>query len=94
MRLVFLRYVIIFVRIDYSNALNWFRFLLLAQCDLTPEQWAKLHEKIVECGAKEGASDADVQELLERKQPSTHLGKCTVACVMETGGMVRPTDIH
>lgn len=43
---------------------------------------------VKDCAAKEGASDADVQELFERKPPSSHPAKCTVACVGEISGMV------
>lgn len=38
--------------------------------------------------AKEGASDADIQEVLTRKPPSSHAGKCIGACIAETSGMV------
>lgn len=38
--------------------------------------------------AKEGASEADVQEVLSHKPPSSHAGKCVGACVGEAGGMV------
>lgn len=52
----------------------------------------RINQKIIECGAKEGASDADVQELIARNPPSTYAGKCTVACVVESGGMVSHFD--
>lgn len=47
-----------------------------------------LKAKIKDCAAKEGATDADVQEIFEKKPPSSHAGRCTMACVGEAGGMV------
>lgn len=48
-----------------------------------------LKAKIKDCAAKEGASDADVQEIFDHKPPSTRGGKCTAACVGETGGVIK-----
>lgn len=41
-----------------------------------------------ECQAKEGASDADMQALAKHEDPPSHEGKCVIACVMETIGVV------
>lgn len=40
------------------------------------------------CGAKEGASQADIDLTLEKKQPTTYPGKCVQACLAETAGML------
>lgn len=68
--------------------LNIFHTSIFSQCGLAPEQLEMLKQTIKDCAAKEGASDADVQEIFDRKPPSSHGGKCTVACVAEVAGMV------
>lgn len=39
-----------------------------------------LKAMLADCASKEGASDADLQEILAKKPPSTHAGKCIGAC--------------
>lgn len=58
------------------------------QCGMSPEQKEMIHNKIVECAAKEGGSDADVQAIMAHTPPTTHAGKCVGACVAEAGGLV------
>lgn len=41
-----------------------------------------------ECKAKEGASDADMAALAKHEDPPSKEGKCVVACVLETIGVV------
>lgn len=45
-------------------------------------------QKIIECGKKEGASDAEVQSMMAHNPPTTHEGKCVGACVTEATGVV------
>lgn len=40
------------------------------------------------CASKEGASDADVNEVFALKPPSTISGKCLHACIGSTTGAV------
>lgn len=40
------------------------------------------------CKEKEGASDDDIAAVMARDQPTTTTGKCLVACIMETIGVV------
>lgn len=50
----------------------------------------KIMEGIVmNCMAKEGASEADLAEMMGFKLPSTKTGQCLNACIMETFGIVR-----
>lgn len=41
------------------------------------------------CKAKEGATDADVQELASHQLGSTRTAQCLNACIMENIGFVR-----
>lgn len=49
---------------------------------------AMMMEIVGSCKAKEGASDADVAEVIAKNVPSTPEGKCLQTCVMEAGGIV------
>lgn len=50
----------------------------------------KIMEKIVmDCMAKEGASETDLAEMMGYKLPSTRSGQCLNACIMESIGIVR-----
>lgn len=40
------------------------------------------------CGAKEGASEAEIESIWAKKSPTTMPGKCIQACLAETAGMV------
>lgn len=40
------------------------------------------------CQTQEGATDADVQEVINRVQPTTDTSKCLRACMFETFGSV------
>lgn len=42
-----------------------------------------------ECKTKEGATDADVTEMLARNLPTTPAAKCMQACVVETIGIMK-----
>lgn len=44
---------------------------------------------LAECKERENATDADVDTVLERNFPTTSTGKCLLACVHETIGVVR-----
>lgn len=49
----------------------------------------KMMRMMVEkCGAKEGASEAEIESTLAKKSPTTHPAKCVQACLAETAGMV------
>lgn len=41
-----------------------------------------------ECKTKEGATDADVDDMVDKKLPSTKPAKCLNACMMEQFGVV------
>lgn len=43
---------------------------------------------VEKCGAKEGASKADIEHIITEKTAKTMQGKCTQACLAETAGMV------
>lgn len=50
----------------------------------------KIMETIVmNCMANEGASEADLAEIMDLKLPSTKSGQCFNACIMEAVGVVR-----
>lgn len=53
------------------------------------ERVAAFVQIVKECATKEGASDADVDELLSHKSPSSRGGKCIQACFTEKVGFVR-----
>lgn len=55
---------------------------------MTPEMKEKMKAKMVECAGKEGASEAEIQNMLGHNPPTTHEGKCVIACVGEASGMV------
>lgn len=40
------------------------------------------------CQTKEGASDVDLQQLMQRELPSTHTAKCLHTCIMESIGLI------
>lgn len=42
-----------------------------------------------ECKEKEGASDAEVDDMIDKKMPTTQPGKCLNACMMDQFGIVR-----
>ncbi|KAI7815521.1 odorant binding protein [Rhyzopertha dominica] len=58
---------------------------------LSEELLSRMMEKVVsvaeECQKETGASQDDMKELLEKKPPSTHEGKCVVSCVGKKLGM-------
>lgn len=57
---------------------------------MTKEERVAAFAKIVkDCANKEGATDADVDELLSHKSPSARGGKCIQACFTEKFGIVR-----
>lgn len=68
--------------------MHWKYLLFISQCGLSPEKLELLKQTIKDCASKEGATEADVKEIFERKPPSSQGGKCTLACVGETAGMV------
>lgn len=86
----FITRFILFILLCYwlVITLNILHTQLFLQCGLTPQQLDMLKQTIKDCAGKEGASDADVQEIFDRQPPSSHGGRCTIACVAETAGMV------
>lgn len=44
--------------------------------------------------AKEGATEADIQEVLEHKPCTTYASKCIGACLAEMGGLVSQHALH
>lgn len=56
----------------------------------TPEEKLELEKKVFTvCKDKEKATDDDVKVLVDRLVPTTTTGKCLLACVHETIGLVR-----
>lgn len=49
----------------------------------------QLPAQVKACQTKEGASEADVQEMMQGKLASTHKAKCLHACMMEEMGILR-----
>lgn len=57
---------------------------------MSPEERRTLLKAfIAECKEKEGGSDADVDEMVARKAPSTKSAKCMHACVSELVGAIK-----
>lgn len=44
---------------------------------------------VVDCAAKEGAPNSEVESILAHRGPSTYEGKCIGACFGEATGTVR-----
>lgn len=44
---------------------------------------------LTECKAKEGGTDADIENLMAREMPATQSAKCMNACMVETVGLVK-----
>lgn len=56
---------------------------------LSLEERKAFHKKLIEgCQPKEGASDSDVNTLLNRDIPTTPAGKCLIACSYEAVGLL------
>jgi hypothetical protein len=62
-----------------------FAAILIAgsNCMDMAQQKAMLMGIAQECKVTEGASDADIGRLVEKKKPETMEGKCLFACIME-----------
>lgn len=57
---------------------------------MTPEVKAQQEKEMIEnCKNKEKATDDDVKTVSSREVPQTATGKCLVACLQETMGVVR-----
>lgn len=64
-------------------ALKWF------QAGSSAEEKAYALQKLNECKAKEGTSDEDFNKHITGGEVTTTAGKCLIACIQETFGMVR-----
>ncbi|XP_055300742.1 general odorant-binding protein 28a-like [Sitodiplosis mosellana] len=65
----------------------------LSEC-MTKDQRVELFVKMAnECAAKEGASSADVDELVVHKPASSKGGKCIRACMAENIGMIKDNHV-
>lgn len=53
------------------------------------ERKAMEKQLLNECKTKEGATDADVESILNRQLPTTQSAKCLNACLVETVGLVK-----
>lgn len=57
---------------------------------MTKEKRVEMFVKIVnDCASKEGATSADIEEIIAHKSPSNRGGKCIQSCLGETTGIVR-----
>lgn len=54
----------------------------------TAEEMEMLQQLVTNCMAKEGASQADLAEMMEFELPSTKAGQCLNTCLMESTGIV------
>lgn len=64
------------------------KFIDNFQAGLSRRKVEHLKSAILSCGEKKGATQADIDEVLERKPPSTPIAKCVEACTIEAGGIV------
>lgn len=62
--------------------------LSVAFVQTSEESKQKFEVVAQECKSKEGVSDDEFVNLMARRDPATHEGKCLAACVFETIGMV------
>lgn len=69
----------------------WFHVIFLTKLQTAPadDLDALVNGVFTECKVKEGASDADLAEVVARKAPSTIGSKCIYACSQEAHGMVK-----
>lgn len=49
---------------------------------------AKWLELATECQKTSGASDDELEKIIMHAKPETHDGKCMIACILETIGVV------
>lgn len=62
---------------------------------LSEEEMKKIFmETAMACKASEGASDDDFASLAAKKPPTTHEGKCLMACIVEKEGVVSCSSVH
>jgi hypothetical protein len=65
-----------------------FGFISSSLC-LTKEEGMEMAKALLnECKNQEGGTDADVDLLIQMTYPTTHEGKCMVACTHEKMGLV------
>lgn len=69
---------------------SFFIFGLIVSCwSLTKEEGMEMAKALLnECKNLEGGTDADVELLIQMTYPTTHEGKCMVACTHEKMGLV------
>lgn len=52
------------------------------------ERKAMLAQVVAQCKAQEGPSDADIQDAIDHKPPTSRPAQCFQACMMESFGIV------
>lgn len=62
--------------------------MVCLQAGLARRKLEFLRDSVVSCGHREGASRADVDEVLAHKHSTSQLAKCVLACTVEAGGIV------
>ena len=46
-----------------------------------------------DCKEKEGSTSEDIEEMVKGSYPSTRPGQCTMACMLDQFGIVRPPKV-
>lgn len=62
--------------------------VLFSQAKTREEMKAKWIELATECQKTSGASDTELEKIIMHTKPETHEGKCMIACIFETIGVV------
>ncbi|CAG9811310.1 unnamed protein product [Chironomus riparius] len=66
---------------------------LSSQAKTREEMKAKWQALAAECQKSSGASDDDLEKIITHVKPETHEGKCMIACIFETMGVVKDGKI-
>lgn len=55
---------------------------------MTRKKLEYLKDSVRNCRSREGASQADVDEVFANRRPTGRLARCVLACTLEEGGIV------
>lgn len=66
---------------------------LHSQAKTREEMKAKWQTLAAECQKSSGASDDDLEKIITHVKPETHEGKCMIACIFETMGVVSSLEL-
>lgn len=80
---------------DFSHESFRYKIYILVFQAMSADEKKALKEKLgADCQAKEGASDDEMARLHKHEMPATKEGKCVIACVFETIGIVSFNSSH